>query len=34
MFYFEQLFQTALKGIDGASVTTAVLGRGGHNPCP
>ena len=25
MFYFEQLFQTALNGIDGASVTTAVL---------
>jgi hypothetical protein len=29
MFYFEQLFQTALNGIDGASVTSAVLGVAG-----
>lgn len=29
MFYFEQLFQTALNGIDGANVTGAVLGVAG-----
>lgn len=29
MFYFEQLFQTALNGIDSANVTTAVLGVAG-----
>ena len=29
MFYFEQLFQTALNGIDSANVTSAVLGVAG-----
>ena len=29
MFYFEQLLQTALNGIDGANVTAAVLGVAG-----
>lgn len=29
MFYFEQLFQTALNGIDSANVTSAVLGIAG-----
>jgi hypothetical protein len=29
MFYFEQLFQTALNGIDSANVTAAVLGIAG-----
>ena len=29
MFYFEQLFQTAMNGIDSASVTSAVLGVAG-----
>jgi hypothetical protein len=29
VFYFEQLFQTALNGIDSANVTTAVLGVAG-----
>jgi hypothetical protein len=29
VFYFEQLFQTALNGIDGANVTGAVLGVAG-----
>jgi hypothetical protein len=29
VFYFEQLFQTALNGIDGANVTSAVLGVAG-----
>lgn len=29
MFYFEQLFQTALNGIDAANVTSAVLGVAG-----
>ena len=29
MFYFEQLFQTALNGIDGANVTSAVLSVAG-----
>jgi hypothetical protein len=29
MFYFEQLFQTALNGIDGANVTGSVLGVAG-----
>ena len=29
MFYFQQLLQTALNGIDGANVTSAVLGVAG-----
>ncbi|HET8922958.1 MAG TPA: hypothetical protein VFN26_08180, partial [Candidatus Acidoferrum sp.] len=29
MFYFQQLFQTALNGIDTANVTAAVLGVAG-----
>ncbi len=34
MFYFEQLLQTALNGIDTANVTSAVLGVAGTHPSP